>query len=216
MVVRPAERSSNQEARSAADIEYFADAMRLWSQAMVDTAVRVELGKRALATPHPISEDAQQANQRRRVAVDDWPDAALKIAAVDVADGHVRFFDRSQHVPFITALAATTAQPGLQAPITVDGHRYMDGGVAGTNLDGAVGYEIVVGITPFGARDKTSWEMEQVRAAGGRVLDITADDEARRAMGPITSGRTKDAAAAGLRQAAAMSSAVRELWLGQS
>jgi len=206
--------SRGRNERSAEDTRYFQDTLRMWSGAAEDVAVRIEMGKRALATPHPISDDVQRANMRTRLGVDTWPSASLKIAAVDISDGSVRFFDSTQGVPIETALAASAAQPGLQAPVAVGANRYMDGGVAGTNIDGAAGYDVVIGITPFTARTKTSQEMDVVRASGGQVIDIAADDESRKVMGSNLADRSRARASAeaGLRQAVTAATVLRDLW----
>lgn len=201
--------------RSVVDVQYFQDCLRLWEGAREDVTVRLELGKRALATPHPIPEEAQVAQMKRRLALDGWPSRLVKIAAVDVSDGTVRFFDESHGVPMEVAVAASCAQPGLQAPVSVGDRRYMDGGIGGTNIDGAAGYQIVVAITAFPARLRTSQEIDVVRAAGGQVIHMAPDEESRRAMGRDLSDirRARPAAEAGAHQAAEVAPALRNLWL---
>ena len=72
---------------SAADLEYFQECLRMWSRAREDLAVRIELGRRALATPHPVPEALQIESTRRRLAMHGWPSRLVKVAAVDVSDG---------------------------------------------------------------------------------------------------------------------------------
>jgi NTE family protein len=194
-------------------MEYFRECLRMWGAARDDISVRIELGKRALATPNPMSEEMQVDRMKRRLGLDGWP-IGVKAAAVDVRDGTVRFFDRSHGVPIERAVAASCAQPGLQAPVSVDDRRYMDGGIAGTNIDGAAGSRIVLAITAFPARSKTSREIDVVRASGGQVVDVVPDAEARKAMGPDLSdvSRVPDAAGAGARQASEIAPAVRRPW----
>jgi NTE family protein len=171
--------------RSKDDGRYFEECCKLWGQAQQDLSVRIELGRRALATPNPISETAQVANARTRFSA--WPDRPLKIVSVDVEDGSACFIDQASGVPIEVALAASSAQPGLQAPIHMGGRRCMDGGVAGTNIDGAIGCGLVLAITAFPAGQKTRDEIESVCAAGGRVVHVAPDEPSKLAMGPSLS-----------------------------
>jgi NTE family protein len=199
---------------SPADLQYFRECLTLWGAAREDVTVRVELGKRALATPSPVSEETQVATVRRRLALDGWPSGLVKVAAVDVSDGSVRFFDGSQGVPIELAVAASCAQPGRQAPVRVGSERYMDGGIAGTNIDGAVSYRVVLAVTAFPARGRTSQEIDLVHASGGWVIAIVPDAQARNAMGADLSdaSRVGPASTEGLRQAAEIAPTVREQW----
>jgi NTE family protein len=199
--------------RSDKEKAYLRDSLRMWGPARDDLAARVELGQRALATPNPLSEEVQ-IEMKRNLGLRDWPNAGLKVAAVDVADGSVRFFDRSQGVALELAMAASSAQPGLQEPITIQGRRYMDGGVAGTNIDGAAGCDVVLAITAFPARNRTRIEIDAVRAVGGEVMNIAPDPEARETLGPNVSdhGLVRSAGEAGVRQGLALAADVRQLW----
>src|SRR5712692_1427379 len=208
--------AGSQNQRTPEDNKSFEDTSRMWGPAATDVAARVALGRRTLETPHPISEDTQKAIWKRRLGIDDWPARALKVSAVDISDGSIRLFDAGQGVPIEAAVAASTAQPGLQAPITIGDRRYMDGGVAGTHIDGALGYPIVVAITPFAGSLKTAQELELVRSKGSQVIDIVADQDARAAMGPnlFDPSRIRPTADAGERQAAAAAAELRKLWKG--
>jgi NTE family protein len=199
---------------SAADLQYFQECLRLWGRAREDIAVRIELGIRALATLHPVPEELQIEFMRRRLAMHGWPSRLVKVAAVDVSDGTVRFFDASQGVPIEVAVAASCAQPGLQAPVRVGNRRYMDGGTAGTNIDGAAGYAIIIAVTAFPAQGRSRQEIDEVCASGGQVIHAAPDAEARKAMGPDPSdvSRVRIAAEAGARQGREIAPAARNLW----
>ena len=58
-----------------------------------------------------------------------WPDRLLRIVAVDTATGEARIYDRFSGTELIDAVAASCAVPGVWPPVTIDGHRYMDGAV---------------------------------------------------------------------------------------
>jgi hypothetical protein len=90
----------------------------------------------------------------------------------------------------------------------------MDGGIAGTHIYGAIGYRMVLAITAFPARTRTSQEAAVVGASRGEVVHVVSDAEPRAALGPNRSdvSRAGSAAAAGVRQAAEIAPALREEW----
>jgi NTE family protein len=203
-------------ARSPADVQYLQDTYRLWLTGAENTAtMRVEVGKRALETPHPIAEEAQKNRWRRMLGISEWPNQPLKISAVDITDGAVRFFDRSQDVGIETAAAASTAIPGLHAPITVGDRRYMDGGVATTGIDAALGYGTVVAITTGGGQ-LVRQQVELVRSGGSRIVNVSPDAESLSALGTdrMVASQAKPSAEAGLRQAGMVVEEVRKVWTG--
>ncbi|HEX3246127.1 MAG TPA: patatin-like phospholipase family protein [Chloroflexota bacterium] len=199
------------------DPEYAEATRMLWTNASADTAARrAEVGQRALTAPRTISEEMQLRITANALAdIHEWPTTLLKVSVVDVTDGAVRFIGRDDGVPIERALAADTASPGRVAPMTIGDRRYMDGGVGGTNVDGAVGYGIVLALTP-GAGPKTEQELATLRGQGSHVLAIApdADSEAARGSDPNDSTRMRPAAEAGYRQAAAILAEVRDLWTG--
>jgi NTE family protein len=60
-----------------------------------------------------------------------WPEPALWICAVRRRDGRRVVFGRTgtPHVPIHLAVAASCAVPGYFAPVQIDGHSFVDGGV---------------------------------------------------------------------------------------
>jgi len=197
------------------DEAYFQETRRLWTNASADTAERrVEIGRRGLAATRVISEEMQVRITTTALGdIHEWPVPLLTIATTDVGDGSVRFLGQHDGVPLERALAASTAQPGRVAPITIGDRRYMDGGVAGTNVDGAAGYGVIVALTP-GAGPKTKQEVDALRAQGSRVLAIAPDTDSESARGQdlFDVTRVRPSAEAGYRQAAAVLAEVRELW----
>ena len=58
-------------------------------------------------------------------------------------------FTRASGVALVDAAAASCAVPGVWPPVTVGGHRYIDGGIrSGTNADLVAGCDRVLVITP--------------------------------------------------------------------
>ncbi len=151
-----------------------------------------------------------------RLPVREWPDRALRITAVDVETGEFRVFDRTAGVPLARVVAASCAVPGVWPPVTIDGRRYMDGGVrSGTNADLAAGYERVVVLAPLphGMGTGAARLVERLRASS-RVELVTPDAAARKAFGRnlLDPARRAGAARAGRTQAASFVDRVRSVW----
>jgi NTE family protein len=164
--------------QSPEDTEVTAALSRMWQGPAAPertVAQRVEIGGRALSA-NAVPEDERVEDTARDLAaygIADWPNRPLKLAAVDVFDGTIRFFDRTQGVPISRAVMASRAQPGRDAPVTAGGRRYMDGGVIGENLEGAIGYNVVVAITPGGAGERARNAVERyLTSHGGTVVHV--------------------------------------------
>jgi len=192
----------------------------LTSAAELSPAVRIEVGKRALAAPRAISEDAQvKATASSLGDIHDWPAQLLKLPAVDAADGSIRLFDKTQGVPLEQAVAATTANPASgKTPITIDGRRYMEGTLGGSHVEVAAGYAAIVALTPATLLkpEIARQQVEAMRSKGEKIVALEPDAESLAAMGPdrFDLSRAKPAAEAGFNQAASLAPQVRSLWLG--
>ncbi len=149
-----------------------------------------------------------------------WPERKLLINAVDAESGEPRVFDRESGVQLVDAVAASCAVPAVYPPMTVDGRRYVDGGVRSiANADVATGCDRIVVIAPvnFGVR-RGQRIRHQLRRLGGSVRSIvvTPDAAAGKAIGRnvLDPLRRAAAARAGRAQARAVVDAVREVWVG--
>ena len=149
------------------------------------------------------------AGQRRamvaaRLPRAEWPDRPMIVVAVDAHTGELAAFDRDSGVDLVDAVTASTALPGLTPTHSINGTRYINGGVrSGENADLASGYANVVVLSPFGGRSQTppqagrfeglrrdpEWgtdlasQVEALRKQGSRVEVITPDADSRAAMG---------------------------------
>jgi NTE family protein len=105
----------------------------------------------------------------------------------------------------------------MHAPITIGDRQYMDGGVAGTHLDTAAGYRLIVGVIPGGG-PATDQEIEEARARGSAVIIVRPDAESAAARGPdaMDLSRRRVSAEAGLRQAAVVAADLLSFWNGTS
>ncbi|QFU90504.1 patatin-like phospholipase family protein [Amycolatopsis sp. YIM 10] len=111
---------------------------------------RARVGRIALRARTEAAEADRIAVIESRLPVRDWPERRLLITAVDAVSGRFRAFDRHDGVPLVHAVAASCAVPGVWPPVTIDGRRYIDGGVrSGSNADLAAGADRVVVLAPL-------------------------------------------------------------------
>jgi NTE family protein len=198
---------------------------RLWAADTTMTQTRcAEIGRIALAAPTVPEERFVEGFARH--GWPGWPARPLLVTAVDCESGAFRAFDRASGVPIERAVAASCAVPGLFPPVTIDGRRYTDGGVAsGTSGDLAQRIEpdIVLILAPMGtlggpyhalmaahiAREKAALE-----SAGASVRVLQPDAQARDAIGGVLMDPTKAPAGleAGMRQGADAAGALRKWW----
>jgi NTE family protein len=134
----------------------------------------------------------QQEAQLRRAVIDtrlpspDWGDRDVRVVDVDADTGEHRVFSRGEDVSLADAVMASCAIPLIWPVVTIDGHRYMDGGMRSpVNLDLAPGAGPVVALAPT-----TRWhrwarlEEQSSRLGPDRpVCVLTMSSEARRAQG---------------------------------
>ncbi|UKY54287.1 patatin-like phospholipase family protein [Streptomyces inhibens] len=178
----------------------------------------VRMGKLALAT-RTAPETEQRAVIARTLDLTDWPARRLVITAVDAATGERTAFDDTSGVSLLDAVGASCAVPGIYPPVSIDGTRWIDGGVhSSANADLAAGYGRVVVVAPMavsggpiaGPRSQGA----QLARQGARVCVITPDRAARSAFGRnvLDPAKRADAARAGRRQAADHVAEIRQVW----
>ncbi len=101
---------------------------------------------------------------RARLGGAEWdPARDLRLTAVSIDTGERAVFDARGPATLAEAVEASCAVPGVWAPVTIDGERYMDGGFPSpTNADLAHGCTHVVVIAPLarGLRKSRSPEAE--------------------------------------------------------
>jgi NTE family protein len=123
-------------------------------------------------------------------------------------------------------VASSCSVPGVYPPITIDGRRYIDGGMrSAVNADMATGYDFVVvvairvamaGEAAERARKALDAELQVLRDGGARVELVTPDEASVSAFGPnlMDMRRRPQAAEAGLAQGRAAATALRAVWKG--
>jgi NTE family protein len=103
------------------------------------------------------------------------------LVAVDAGSGADALFDAESGVSLVDAVAASSAVPGVWPPVTINGRRYVDGGVRSSdNADLAAGCARVLVISPLGADSPLplrplSEAVRELRAGGSQVTVISPD-----------------------------------------
>ena len=140
------------------------------------------------------------------------------MTAVDAETGDPVVFTRDSGVDLVDAVAASCAVPGVWPPVTINGRRFIDGGVrSGANADLAAGCDRVLVITPSQAAAPQPWgnlddEIDQLSPADVHV--IYADDASIAAFGtnPLAPSTRGPAAREGRRIGGAEADAVGSFW----
>lgn len=149
-----------------------------------------------------------------------WP-AGYACTAVDAADGELVIWGPDKAAPLIRAVASSCSVPTIFPPITIDGRRYIDGGMrSGTNADLAKDYGKVLlfavappAFAPF-MMPGIEAELAAIRAAGGETCLILPDAGSGEAFGPnlMDGSRRADIARAGRAQGLAEAARVKAFW----
>lgn len=190
----------------------------LWAQVRHrdPRAARARIGRQALRA-RTVPEAERREVIAARLGVLDWPERALRITAVDAESGEFVVFDRNSGVGLVDAIGASCAVPGVWPAVTINGRRYIDGGMrTPTNADVAAGAGQIVVIAPIarGFGPGSSAVRQVARMAGTRAVVITPDRAARHAIGRnvLDPSRRASAATAGHDQAATVADAVAAVW----
>lgn len=156
-------------------------------------SIRAEIGKWAQKVHPVVSESQFVASYNRRFPKKEWPSRAYECVTVDAADGSLRLWNGSSGVPLAVAVASSCALPGVFAPVTINGHRYMDGGVRSvTNVDLARGCKTAVVLAPTMGLDDPlaksftrplSDELQSLRESGCKVELIVPDAASLKSFG---------------------------------
>jgi NTE family protein len=186
-----------------------------------DVEFRRRVGALALAAEKAGTTPTEQARLEvigGRLDGAQWPDRDLVITAVDAQTGDFRTFDRHSGPALVHAVAASCAVPGVYPPVTIEGRRYVDGGIrSAANADLAHGYDRLVVLAPLprGIGPMASVDA-QVSGMVARVAVISPDAASRTAIGPnvLDPASRAGSARAGRAQAATLAERIAEVWKG--
>jgi NTE family protein len=192
-------------------------AASLWTRDPRQARARARLGRAACAA-RTEPEPAWRARFEAGLSARAWPERPLLITAVDAESGEARVFDRDGGVPLLDAVAASCAVPLVFPPVTIDGRRYIDGGVRSlANADLAAGCDRVVVLAPVTVAlrraGRVGWQLASL-GPGVRSVAVSPDAAARRVIGAnvLDPARRAAAARAGRAQAARVAGDVAAVW----
>ena len=180
--------------------------------------LRAEIGQYALEAKS-VPEDAC-LGFFASIADTPWP-TKYSCTAVDATDGRFVVLDQSTKTELARGVASSCSVPGLFPPITINGRRYVDGGMrSATNFDLAEGYEriIAVAVIPAGAAQfmaaRIDPELAHLRRSGSHVELITPDAASLDAFGInlMDASRQIPAMEAGYKQGRAEAVRIRSVW----
>jgi NTE family protein len=184
-----------------------------------DAAFRRRIGRLA-RTAADSGRTPSEAERRAAISAalrsPEWPERPLVITAVDADSGEFTPFTRSSGVELAAAVGASCAVPGVYPPVTIDGRRYMDGGMrSAANADLAARCDRIVVIAPLprGAGPMASVDA-QVTGLVSRVVVVSPDRASLAAIGKnvLDPAARAPAARAGRAQGAAELERVARVW----
>jgi NTE family protein len=185
----------------------FAEIMPLFqTEGGLTQEISARIGKIAMTTEGLPAQEAFIRGFERQLGTDEWPDADLRVTAVDCETGKRLAWTKSDDVPLSRAVASSCAIPAYFPTITIHGRQYMDGGISGEStvpllLDAGIDALLFVGPAvrmQQGARnafDRLAAEREKVAAAGvawhevvpgeafGQQVGMNLMDPTKRALG---------------------------------
>jgi NTE family protein len=186
----------------------------LFDASVAPGEARARVGAMALAAPVG-DEESYLQRFARQIPKTPWPTSPrLVITGVDAQSGKPVAWDAASHVPLVRAVAASCAVPSVFPPVTIEGRRYMDGGVRShINAYLAAGASRVVVVAPIAAF-APRWPQERAALGDAAVVLVGPDEPSFDAIGPdvMDTSRRREALEAGIAQGAAVAGAVRAVW----
>ncbi len=210
------------ERSSEIEVDFDMDGLvALFASATAGAATAEEIRRRIGAvalTARTVEESARRVAIAARLPVDAWPDRVVLLTAVDAETGELMIFARESGVSLVDAVASSCAVPGIWPPVTIDGHRYIDGGVrSATNADLAAGCDRVLVITPTSADTPPPWgnldqEIELLQPADVRVVYADAASLTAFGTNPLSAATRGPSARAGREIGQAQAADLARFW----
>jgi len=179
-----------------------------------EQAARARIGRAALRA-RTMPEGERRRIIAGRLPSRTWPQRDLRITTVDAETGEFVVLRRDSGVELVDAVAASCAVPLVYPPVTINGRRYVDGGVRSVaNADLAAGFDPIVVLAPIAVSFRRSQRLEVQLGSGARSIIVTADAQALKAMGrqALDPARRAASARAGRTQAPTIARAVAQVW----
>jgi NTE family protein len=180
---------------------------------------RARIGRAAMRARTGVDEAVRIRVIHEGIGDRPWPrDQRLLITGVNAESGADVVFDRDSHVGLVSAVAASCAVPLVWPPITIDGQKYVDGGMRSpVNADLAQGAERVVVLAPITSAFSKSAQVKNQLARlgpGVRSVVVSPDSAAKLAIGKnmLDPAQRAAAARAGREQARSVVDQVAAVW----
>jgi NTE family protein len=185
--------------------------------------VRREIGAFALAA-QTVDEAAFIRGFGRQLSeaqAESWPERTFAATAVDAETGEFVVWNAESKVGLAKAVASSCSVPGVFPPITINGRRYIDGGMrSATNADLAKGHDSVVVLAlriaamNAGGPTQLDKEVAALTDAGARVEVVYPDEASQTAFGVnLMDARVRPAAcSAGLAQGRTLAATLKAAW----
>ncbi|EOM74266.1 patatin-like phospholipase family protein [Rhodococcus rhodnii] len=175
------------------------------------------IGQRALRA-RTVPGSARRTVIEHRLPVHTWPDADLRITALDIETGERRVFTAADDVDLVDAVGASCAVPLVWPPVPIQGRRYMDGGVLSpANVDLAGDARRVVVIAPMkrGFRRGYAPGVELDALPAEQRILVLPDRASSGELGnnPLDPAARHGAVLAGRAQAERIAGDVRAVWV---
>ncbi len=201
--------------------QIIADYTRVIEEGGSSTEILRRMGALALSSP-TVAESKRREVIVARLPVPRWPQTRLEIVAVDAFSGERIVFNRESGVDLVDAVAASCALPCVWPPVTIDGHRYIDGGCYSmANADLAAGFDKVLVLQPdvpsHLVMENLDEQIERLRLHGTQVEVITSNEAMKLALASA-GGNTLDPSLLGIvarigrEQAASEAARVAAFW----
>jgi NTE family protein len=141
----------------------------------------------AAAAADTVSPAVRRNVIEHRLPSHEWPEHDLRITGVDIDSGELVVFTRESGVSLVDAVEASCAVPAAWPTVTIDGHRYMDGGMGSSvNMIAVADCTSAVVLVPAPADAPSPFGAgpgADVKTFAGTAFAIYADDEALAAFG---------------------------------
>jgi NTE family protein len=205
--------------------------IKLYTSDAPPQQLRAEIGAFALSAKTAMNEDEWLATFTAGQAFSngEWPQRPYTCTAVDAESGEFVTWSKDSGVPLVRAIASSCCVPGIFPPITINGRRYIDGGMkSGTNAELAAGYERVAVVSVTSGMERASAfpalaerakkrmddELGAIASAGGAHMLVAPDEASRAAMGTnlMDFKRRGDIADAGVAQGKRDAARLRSFW----
>lgn len=206
--------------------------IKLYTSDAPPQQLRAEIGAFALQAETAMTEDEWLATLTlsETFGADAWPDRPYMCTAVNAETGEFVTWTKDSGVPLVRAIASSCSVPGIFPPVTINGRRYIDGGMkSATNADLAAGYQRVVVVNVTGGMERRAAafpalmerakvrmddELAAITDAGGAYDMILPDGESIAAFGDnlMDFKRRGEIADSGVRQGKLEADRLRALW----